>query len=399
MSATQSVEPRRTSPPTAGTNRELPVLFHLMDVSRLKSPATAAVLRVPAEPPSEAEIEEAPREFKLAAPEPPPEVETTRNSTCVETPELEAPLASVPMADLVDTPAATITLSPPAADQDIAAQPPDGETAEKAPPAAAPAAIPRKEAERRPAKARSQRGNEWFANQGKFIAIGFVLALIGTIFMARSNRGTSPTAAVQPHADPGEAGQQIAASETRPATVVGKLQEKQAKEANSGTSAATSPAKLADAAAGENAPQADLHPPTIPQVVREPHPSNQPDNNALFPWTEQQADRLAARPDAPSASPAAAPPAQYPVTGASGPPSPTYPTTATPNSSFAAPSQQQPIAPPDYRSPYMPAAPANSPQDLGQSFVPPSGGPGPNYVPSDNTARGYRYERTGSGPY
>lgn len=403
MPATQSVEPRRTSPPSAGTNRELPVLFHLMDVSRLKSPPAAASMP-PLESYPDLKFAEAPLETAIAAPEPLPAANTTLPTPAIEAPACEVPGASVasePVSETKETTAAEFTSVPTAnPDQDTTAQPSVSEGAERAVTATEPVATPRKETERRPARAKAPRGNEWFANQGRYIAIGFVLALIGTIFFARSNRGTTSTAAVQPHAHPGEAGQQVSASESKPATIVGDSPEKSASETNAATPADASPAKLADAAAGEKAPQAELHPPTIPQLVREPVPSNQPDNKALFPWTEQPADRLSMRPDAPTATPVTAPPTQYPVTAASAPLAPSYPTTATPNSNLGAPPQQQPVAQPDYRSPYMPATPANSPPPTSnQSFVPPTGGPGSAYLPSENTARGYRYERTGSGPY
>lgn len=408
MPATNSAEPRRTSPPNPGTTRDLPVLFHLMDVSRRSSPPPAPVQLPLVEPHSAAEIVETPQESALTAPEPLPVVELTASSAVIESPANEideTPGTALPTAEAVESLAAEATPTPASiSEPEVSLQTATNEPTEKAPLAVQPAATPRKEAERRSARAKVQRGNEWFANQGRYIAIGFVLALIGTIVIARSNRGNSPTAAVQPHADPGEAGQQVAASDTEPATIVGESPEKPTTETATAKAAETSPAKLVDAAAAEKAPQADLHPPTIPQLVREPAPSNQPDNNALFPWTEQPNDRLATRPDAPVATPAAAP-TQYPVTTASGPPSPSYPVTATPNSNFAAPPQQQPVAPPDYRSPYIPAAPAYSqpsnsqPPNLGQSFVPPMGGTGSTYLPSDNTARGYRYERTGSGPY
>jgi hypothetical protein len=398
MSATLSPEPRRTSPQSAGPNRELPVLFHLMDVGRLKSPSPAPVIAPSVEPSSQSEFAAVPREPAISAPEPLPTAELPSSSTAMESPAYEnpsVPVASLPTSDAVETSATEVTCAPATVPEpEASVQAAASEAIEKAPIAAKATATPRKDSERRQAKSKAQRGNEWFANQGRYIAIGFVLALIGTIFIARSNRGTAPTVAVQPHADPGEAGQQVAASEIKPATIVGESPEKPTTETTTGKTSEASPANLADATAAEKTPQADLHPPTIPQLVREPAPSNQPDNNALFPWTEQPGDRLATRPDAPAVAPT-----QYPVTAA-GSPSPSYPITATPNSSLTGPPQQQPAVPPDYRSPYIPAAPANSqPPSLGQSFVPPAGGPGPTYLPSDNTARGYRYERTGSGPY
>src|SRR4029453_14414904 len=134
--------------------------------------------------------------------------------------------------------------------------------------------------------------------------------------------------------------------------------------------AGTSPAKLAEAPVPEKSPQADLHPPTIPQLVREPAATTHPDNNALFPWVEQPGDRLATRPGVPAStpspavgpSPAAAPASQpqYPVTAAGAPTSPAYPVTSAPNSNFAAPADQH-TANAANTSPYLPAASAVQP--------------------------------------
>jgi hypothetical protein len=239
--------------------------------------------------------------------------------------------------------------------------------------------------------------SDWFSNQGKFIAIGFVLALIGTIYLARSNRGSGPTKVAQPNAHPGEAGQQIAASNATPATVVGKDKDESPADAAANKPAEASPARFADVSTDQPS-QADLHPPTIPQLVREPSNSSQPDNSALFPWTEQPGDRLATRPTESQA--AASPPAQpkYPVTPANAPLSQSYPVTSATSPNFAPAPQQPTPAAPDYRSPYIQAPPAGGPPPDGQNFVPP-GGAASSYLPPDNSARGYRYERTGSGPY
>jgi hypothetical protein len=272
-------------------------------------------------------------------------------------------------------------------------------------PPAEPTVAARPPAEKRASSARSRSGGEWFAHQGKYIAIGFALALIGTIYLARSNRGGHSPSAEQPHAHPGEAGQQFAANDPQPATVVGEASDSAAADSGASGAGETSPAKLADASPPEPASQANLHAPRIPQIVHEPESSGQPDNKDLFPWAEQPGDRLATRPEVPVNSAPAAPQdpqAQYPVTAASAPLLPPYPTTATPNSSFAAPTQQQPhqsSATSDYRSYVPPVQPSFQPPAAGQPFVPAPAGPGSPYMPSDNSARGYRYERTGSGPY
>jgi hypothetical protein len=265
--------------------------------------------------------------------------------------------------------------------------------------AIAEASATKRPSERLAVKSASKPRSDWFSNQGKYIAIGFVLALVGTIYLARSNRGDGSPTVAQPTVHPGEAGRLVAQNDSKPATVVGKNRDASPVDATVGNAVETSPAQLADAAASEKQPAADLHPPTIPQLVREPGVSSQPDSSALFPWAEQPGDRLATRP---AGSPAASPPAQpkYPVTPANAPLSQSYPMTSAANSGFV-PLQPGPAPVPtatDYRSPYIPAPPAGQPPTSGQSFAPAGPAASP-YLQSDNTARGYRYERTGSGPY
>lgn len=399
MSESQSVEPRRTSPASAGTSRELPVLFHLMDVSRLKTPTAAplppAPIFEPAEtttfvPEPEPAASTAPAIQAAASIESKPEPPSSE--IAAECPPAEPVLKSTET-NAVETASPTNAVS----ETNETGPSLQSESPQPAVSADAPAVAKREKAPKRLQRPKAQRGHDWFAHQGRYIAIGFVLALIGTIYLARSNRGGARTVETQPHAHPGEAGQQVAATETKSATVVGEAAQEDALESTQ--AAESSPAKLASDSPVEPPPQADLHPPTIPQLVHEPAPTKQPDNKALFPWTEQPSERVATRPDAPALSPQS-PPTQYPVTAASAPLPPSYPVTSTPDSGFAAPPQQPPANQPDYRSPYVPAAPPGGAQpNLGQSFVPPTGGPGPTYLPSDNTARGYRYERTGSGPY
>jgi hypothetical protein len=252
-------------------------------------------------------------------------------------------------------------------------------------------------AERRPAQAGARTRNDWFSNHGKYIAIGFVLALVGTIYLARSNRNSGQASVTHPTVHPGEAGQQLASDASKPATVVGKNKDAPSVDATADSAAETSPAQLAEAASSEQRPAVDLHPPTIPQLVREPANSGQPDNNALFPWSEQPGNRLATRPAEPPV--AASPPAQpkYPVTPANAPLSQSYPVTPAANPGYAPAPQGPAPAVPDYRSPYIAPPPAGQPPP-GQNFAP-LGAAATPYMPSDNTARGYRYERTGSGPY
>jgi hypothetical protein len=311
-------------------------------------------------------------------------------------PSLAASISAAPpesgfATDGVSTPTANEEPTP-------AAIPPNAETSVGSNAKETKPSVVNRPVERRPAQAGSRQRNDWFSNQGKFIAIGFVLALIGTIYVARSNRGSGPATAIQPTVHPGEAGQQLAAGDSKAATVVGKNKNASPVDATADSAAETSPAELAEATTAEKPPATDLHPPTIPQLVREPANSSQPDNGALFPWSEQPVERLATRPIEPPAT--TSPPAQpqYPITPANAPLSQSYPVTSAANPSFAPGPQVPAPAAPDYRSPYIPAPPAGQPPMSGQSFAP-SGGAASPYMPSDNTARGYRYERTGSGPY
>lgn len=442
MSATLSVEPRRAGPSGSASARELPVLFHLMDVTRSRAPAASPGDSLPFDKESHrpavapATESEEPAVEEIAAPaaiESQPQAESpapaaaepavAHQSEPISEPIAEhvpAPVAEeIPTADAeIETRSLAAVAAPcQAKDSDsnccdtscdaaqvAASSAPEAanspatepQAAQEEPPQQPAPAAARPQTEKRHPRAKPKAANAWFANQGRYIAIGFVLALIGTIYLARSNRGSHSETAARPHAHPGEAVHQVAAHDSKPATVVGDGKDSATAESAAAAAAETSPAKLAESSPPEQASQADLLPPTIPQVVREPGPSNQPDNKSLFPWAEPQADRVATRPDAPAGNVAPLQ-TQYPVTAASAPIAPSYPTTDTPHSSFAAPPVQQPAIP-DYRG-YVPAAAATAPPPNQGQFVPPPAGPPAAYLPSDNTASGYRYERTGSGPY
>jgi hypothetical protein len=231
-----------------------------------------------------------------------------------------------------------------------------------------------------------------------------LIGLLGTIYLARNNQRPVPVSADHKHSHPGEAGHPAAAADSSDATVVAEAQTPHA-DAKSGTLAdEKSPAQLAVAPE----PQTNLHPPTIPQLAEKNAAGSAAKigetaaDATLFPWVKPD-ERVASRPE--SSPPAAAPPAgapphtavpetvpslgpQYPVTT----PAPQYPTTQYPTTNTPT---QYPFEPAKQAAPaYGPASgPVNGP-----ALAPPTGN-GPQAYPPDNSARGSRYERTGSGLY
>jgi hypothetical protein len=287
-------------------------------------------------------------------------------------------------------------------------------------------------------KPKTSASEDWFASHGKYIAIAFVVALCGTVYFARSNREKGTVARQEPAAQsplienlPAAGGSKGAGSGEQ-----NLWPEAMTHNHKTGHAAAT-PVQTASATESK----VELF---APQAVAEAPAEKKKDN--LFEFAAAKSDeRVAARDDAakanlapPLASPAApavpAEPTNYPVTS---PPASRYPVTnpaasaypsTSPPTSAAYPSTaptapalpaSAPVAPPampssypaapayqpaaqngpsiDYRSQF-PAAPAPPAQ---QQAWPPAGygqQPG-SYQPFDNTARGQRNERTGSGTY
>jgi hypothetical protein len=368
--------------------RKLPVLFHLLDVSRPRAPKPAVqpVDLVSSSPAAqvnrelELELSLAPlspaplspiAEFRVADE---PAVSALTSSAAVDqSPEPSTDFVAVPQV----TPLVAAETTPAAGTVQMAAPAPKA-----APPVSLPATrhINRR---KKPAVA-----DDWFAAHGKFIAVAFVLALIGTVYFARtSRRPVKQEEMVRPVAPLIE----LASVSQLPTTTTT-------------LAASTSPPSLATTsaavAASPTPATVELHMPTTPapQVAATNEKQVGSDNLFVFPPNKPD-ERVAARPEsaANASRPAAAatPPATatmppaYPVTAS--PPlyagAATYPQTAAPPLAAASPpnAYQQALSPP---GPPLPAAPPAA--DYGH--------PSP-YQSPDNVARGPRYERTGSGNY
>jgi len=269
----------------------------------------------------------------------------------------------------------------------------------------------------------------WFATHGKYIAIGFVLALIGTIWVARSNRqqsnlGTAASPWKSPLADDRPSEPHASPSITIPAA----------------GSAHSTVLVSADS-------QVELHPPTTSHLAAGAKGDGK---DKLFDFPAKAPDeRVATRPDggtsdassssqksaaangverpappvtpAPSGAPALSP--AYPTTSPAAPPL-SYPAAVTPSGSYPQtsapplvgpslpvgppplPAAGYPVAPqgasgavPDYRSQFPVPAGAAAPQPPAWPAAPSGANLPGQYQPFDNTARGPRNERTGSGNY
>jgi hypothetical protein len=453
-----------------GGASRLPVLFHLMDVSRLRPPAEqpaatdAATQGEPAESVSNIDIAQEDKEVAIpqssshfgtlpssphaaplglaAAPpfpvsfEPSPAIGSTLEHT--SQPPAPAVLPPVRLDAAITAPnieANSSTVS-------TAADPPSAivEATIVGEPAARPMepiAAPVERSNRRQGKRAAS--EDWFASHGKFIAIAFVLALLGTIYFARTHR-QQPAANTE---------KQLASTEsTEPGQ---KSYDSRPVDRTSGyrltsTSTGESRAAQSESTAGKD-PMTELHPPTTPRVAADDaggEKSSKSDNLFVFP-TKKGEDRMAVRPETATspasaiqnstspqaASPGSSPPSTSPSAGGKSEFTPAYPTTsqplgpqansftagaypvtgAPPLGAAAAPSppsmnstnQTQgtgspAYSPPSYRGQY-PGTGYSPP--AGQAWLPqgPAAGAAIPYQPSDNTARGPRYERTGSGNY
>jgi hypothetical protein len=248
---------------------------------------------------------------------------------------------------------------------------------------------------------------DWFAAHGKFIAAGFVLALCGTVYFARTTRKQGPVAS-----NPAATAPLLAETETAltPTISVPKVE-------SLPPLTAVAESKGRPGAAEESKVELQL-PVATPQdstaAVAE-KPASGGDSLFVFQPSKRGEERVASLPQVTAASAnAPAPPAttdagpqmplSYPVT--SSPPlyqgtpaaGPGYPT-------HAAPAVAPPPMPPGPTPVVPPAAgfqPGVPPQGWPQqSWSPPAAAPpmaGP-YQSPQTIARGPRYERTGSGNY
>ncbi len=420
---------RRPSP-TGPARSELPILFHLTDVSRSRAFAIA-----PAGPQECKEIETAIPTGSVSlqptfpASNAPPAVEAPSPATIAAVAVLEPEFQ-------VATDSATAVSQPPVSEPSGSHSPTSATeivTATEVATANAPAANPYAAAAPKvtlagsgtnPSNRRRSRtpaSEDWFASHGKFIAIAFVVALIGTVYFARTTR------------------QQVAPAKTEAATTQSPLVEAPPPGAAAG---AQSIALVSDSRVELQAPSA---PPLISAAAETkaaggdklfdfPNPTKQEVQVAsrqdrvtgVSPSSESsptQTSQLTASSEAQATSTAAPElAAAYPVTSS---PAANYPTTAATTVYPQTSSQPQPPAGGAATvTGYGPglAPPANTPPNYGAQSSPPaaqSGSPANAWVPSawtpsastapyqpptpsqpyGTTASGPRYERTGSGRY
>jgi hypothetical protein len=388
MTATITAEKRRPSPTPPRPLRELPVLFHLMDVSRPRgyaAPPPAFSLGSLTDP---AETRhESPLASSLRGDPPNGAAESFDLETAAELVQtkaygslpIEAPISVSPPPD-----------EPPIADSEGAAMNPVSidsiaETFLDTPPPAADEAVNlRQRAEDRQRKRQEGKRDDWFTTQGKFIVVGFVIALIVTIYVARTRRKLfAPPVAVKPHAHPGDAASSAKSSPVKQAVAVETAKITNIRPTDKSTA---------------NEPKTALHPPTIPQIAEQPAATKSSADTTLFTFSKRPEERVATRTDATAGT---APDATAPQPGL--PPAPTSPTLQPQYPSTNYPSTYQPVAPPPaYAPPPVNApAPVYAPPPAGAPSGPalnPAASSMPLY-PTTNTASGNRYERTGSGLY
>jgi|GEM_PF-3040454 len=244
-----------------------------------------------------------------------------------------------------------------------------------------PASLRRQRAEARQAQVEGKE-SDWLQSHGKVIAICFVLALVGTVYLARRNRGAAPPPAI----DTPNLAIEIPGDDSH-----GPAPAKPIEAANTAPRLVEAPSHPLDTTPSPATPMettpvatstAELQPPVVPNAGQTTAP---PASEPLFPW--QTESRVATRPDA--ANPAVPPASNNsPTTASPAPPAlnaPTYPETNL---------RDAPLLPPAPPA----TAPGNSPaagQGRSSGRVPAS------FSPASFTSApgGNRYERTGSGLY
>lgn len=420
MTTETTAKPRQA----ADSPREMPVLFHLIDVrpksgSAGRSAPKSEPVASKSAPPA-AKVEEkpvAPPAAAVVAPPPAPVVEPTTSmkapvippseviteqlvaSKHVELPEVVSveKIASVaaPVVPPAIKPAESIAsaapkLEQPAAENTTSTLPvatsvatsamssmvESATEAAKSPASEPTAEVPSAESRRKRSEAREQRAavppksESWFSTHGRNIGLVFVVALAATVYYARSGGPSKqPPSSQWPAAHPGEAASLEAPTIEIPEA--GESQESMGPPALvSEQPAMSSPASVYSAEGVSPASDVQLGAPELTGADSAPPVG---DERGLFPWNpaaQQPVAEVASRPETPPAtsptSPAvapAAPPATPPVV---------YPTTGR-GGNYA-----PPLAPP-----------ANAP---GNTYG--------NAAPTNVEPRlGNRYERSGSGLY
>ena len=388
MTTTLLPPPRRQSPTPPRPRRELPVLFHLLDVSQ--PPGFAAARPAELAPESQAKFDHpisapADESFQASAIDSVTEAfDLATAAGLAETSGLGSVLTEPSMAD-ASAPAAEriepAQLEPPSIEEPLSDS--AGTQAGAAGSAAKPdesVTLRQRAHERRQKRQRSPGKDDWFSTQGKFILIGFLVALVATIYIARTNRNSAePPVARQPAHQRRAAASKLATES--PAPPPAKQSDANLPRSSGPATSITSVRPAETSPAGES--RTALHPPTIPQLAQEPAASR-PADDSLFPWARPEEPRTAtAGDDLRSADLRSATVAPSPALSTS-PPRSTQPPTLPSHQ----PQYPSTAYPGDYRSP----APATGPTG-------PASGPAtsqPSY-PTTNSASGYRYERTGSG--
>ena len=448
-------EPREHA--NAGPQRgELAVLFHLVDVSRPRPAprpdqlatlpldhslqlrgATSTVLQTTL--PTTFSFQGTEQPPPAMGEMPPPKIDKVAPAVFEATAPQYALAASEPA---VTAPAAAADQKPAAPIEAEAVSTP--EPAKQQP--EAPANLP---ASRR--QSRTRPSEDWFATHGKYIAIGFVLALIGTVYAARSHRKQ--------------------AESTQAMGTTSSPWQTKSHEHPTSDSVATGPSKVqAIGVSAVSDSRVELHAPITAPLAEVSTDSKAITADKLFefPVPKKSEERVASRPEGPKTNETNSPSekaasvnASEPTTTSpqsnlgpslhpsqSGTPSQTasativqsmptsYPLTSSPplvgpaatNSAslapagYAGPAQPPPGTERDYRSQYpVQTGPYPSPpqqvQSPAQAWAPPGPSPSPyqagpyqpgsyqpgSYQPAANqpvqTARGPRNERIGSGNY
>jgi hypothetical protein len=364
MTTTLTAQPRRQSANLPRPPRDLPVLFHLQDVSRPRG--------YPPKP-------DEPRAYFLepATSSLPAESSTAKAEELLDKPnDLAAAIAdaaqpAIPAPEFMESEALSTGTAESAADEAAATGETPSSSLLEIPPASGDAVALRQRAGERQRKRQASTKDDWFAMHGKYIAVGFVVALLLTIYAARTRRPVPPEVARPAHEH----------KDKPPATVRTASAEKPLPDKSAARPAvAITSVGPSRQAAGQS--QTALHPPTIPQLAAEPGPS--PASDGLFPWAKRDAERMAARTDV--TSPAAASAAAASAAGAAD-------ATAARPSAEATPHEQHRYPSTPFGGHYRPApAPAAAPEQPA-----PSQPPSQPLYPTTNSPSGYRHERTGSG--
>lgn len=384
MTATLAAQKRRLSPTPPRPLRELPVLFHLMDVSRPKeySPPPAFSLGGISElPPPAGE-----REDVDHAPAEPFDLETAAKLVATKAfGTLPAEPVAAPSPVVTDETAATHDeqlptlgfdeISPAVPEAEAHSDTATAPALETPPPAADDAVSLRDRAIERSRKRQQNKQDDWFRSQGRFIVIGFIAALCVTIYVARTNRWpAAPPVAVKRSAQ---------TSDSKASATKGNAKLPLA----SGPSVSITNVRPTDKKSSTE-PRTALHPPTIPQLARDPGTTTEPAIDTLFTFSKRPEDRLASRTDDINPAITTAPPSASSATALPAGPTlqPQYPTTSYP-------AGYQPVGP--MAAPVPGGGPSAT--SAGANLTP-AASVAPLY-PTTNAARGIRNERNGSGLY